>query len=239
MRANIAIVGSTGNAGRKTIEVLERRKFPVNILYLLASKKSVGKFIKFRNKNIEVRSLEDFDFRKADITFFCAGSKLAKTWAPKIAKDSIVIEYSSYFRSSKNIPLIVPEVNEHAIKDYKKTNIIANPNCSTAQLVVALKPLHDKFKIKRVVTSTYQSVSGAGKAAMDELISQTKDYLSKKKIKLTATCVRVPVLVSHSEAVNVEFKKKFDIQQIRSTLMNSPSCKVIDQKKNGGFALIM
>jgi len=109
MRANIAIVGSTGNAGRKTIEVLERRKFPVNILYLLASKKSVGKFIKFRNKNIEVRSLEDFDFRKADITFFCAGSKLAKTWAPKIAKDSIVIEYSSYFRSSKNIPLIVPK----------------------------------------------------------------------------------------------------------------------------------
>ncbi|CAN1598644.1 Asd Aspartate-semialdehyde dehydrogenase [Candidatus Pelagibacterales bacterium] len=280
MRANIAIVGSTGNAGRKTIEVLERRKFPVNILYLLASKKSVGKFIKFRNKNIEVRSLEDFDFRKADITFFCAGSKLAKTWAPKIAKDSIVIEYSSYFRSSKNIPLIVPEVNEYAIKDYKKTNIIANPNCSTAQLVVALKPLHDKFKIKRIVTSTYQSVSGAGKAAMDELISQTKDYLSKKKIKpkkftkqiafnviphidvfmkdgstkeewkmenetkkildknikLTATCVRVPVLVSHSEAVNVEFKKKFDIQQIRSTLMNSPSCKVIDQKKNGGYA---
>ncbi|NBO63064.1 MAG: aspartate-semialdehyde dehydrogenase [Proteobacteria bacterium] len=183
MRTNIAIVGSTGNAGRKTIEVLERRKFPVNILYLLASKKSVGKFVKFRNKNIEVRSLEDFDFRKADITFFCAGSKLAKTWAPKIAKDSIVIEYSSYFRSFKNIPLIVPEVNEHAIKDYKKTNIIANPNCSTAQLVVALKPLHDKFKIKRVVTSTYQSVSGAGKAAMDELISQTKDYLRGKKIR--------------------------------------------------------
>jgi len=181
MRANIAIVGSTGNAGRKTIEVLERRKFPVNILYLLASKKSVGKFIKFRNKKIEVRSLEDFDFRKVDITFFCAGSKLAKTWAPKIAKDSIVIEYSSYFRSFKDIPLIVPEVNEHAIKDYKKTNIIANPNCSTAQLVVALKPLHDKFKIKRVVTSTYQSVSGAGKAAMDELISQTKDYLNNKK----------------------------------------------------------
>ena len=280
MRANIAIVGSTGNAGRKTIEVLERRKFPVNILYLLASKKSVGKFIKFRNKNIQVRSLEDFDFRKADITFFCAGSKLAKTWAPKIAKDSIVIEYSSYFRSFKNIPLIVPEVNEHAIKDYKKTNIIANPNCSTAQLVVALKPLHDKFKIKRVVTSTYQSVSGAGKAAMDELISQTKNYLSKKKIKpkkftkqiafnviphidvfmkdgstkeewkmenetkkildknikLTATCVRVPVLISHSETVNVEFKKKFDIQQIRSTLMNAPSCKVIDQRKNGGYA---
>jgi aspartate-semialdehyde dehydrogenase len=275
MRANIAIVGSTGNAGRKTIEVLERRKFPVNILYLLASKKSVGKFIKFRNKNIEVRSLEDFDFRKVDITFFCAGSKLAKTWAPKIAKDSIVIEYSSYFRSFKDIPLIVPEVNEHAIKDYKKTNIIANPNCSTAQLVVALKPLHDKFKIKRVVTSTYQSVSGAGKAAMDELISQTKDYLRNKKIKpkkftkqiafnviphidvfmkdgstkeewkmenetkkildknikLTATCVRVPVLVSHSETVNVEFKKKFDIQQIRSTLMKAPSCKVIDQKK--------
>jgi aspartate-semialdehyde dehydrogenase len=171
-------------------------------------------------------------------------------------------------------------VNEHAIKDYKKTNIIANPNCSTAQLVVALKPLHDKFKIKRVVTSTYQSVSGAGKAAMDELISQTKDYLNNKKIKpkkftkqiafnviphidifmkdgstkeewkmenetkkildknikLTATCVRVPVLVSHSETVNVEFKKKFDIQQIRSTLMKAPSCKVIDQKKNGGYA---
>ena len=280
MRTNIAIVGSTGNAGRKTIEVLERRKFPINMLYLLASKKSIGKSIKFRNKNIIVKSLEDFDFKKVDITFFCAGSKLAKTWAPKIAKDSIVIEYSSYFRTFKNIPLIVPEVNEQDIKSYKKTNIIANPNCSTAQLVVALKLLHDKFKIKRIVTSTYQSVSGAGKAAMDELVAQTKDYLNKKKIrpkkftkqiafnviphidvfmkdgstkeewkmenetkkildkniKLTATCVRVPVLISHSESANVEFQKKFNIQQIRSVLAKTPSCKVIDEKINGGYA---
>jgi aspartate-semialdehyde dehydrogenase len=255
MKINIAIVGSTGNVGRKTVEALERRKFPVNNLYLLSSKRSAGSFIKFRNKKIRVENLENFDFKKAHITFFCAGSKLAKILAPKIAKYSTVIEHSKHFRMLKDIPLVIPEVNEYALKNYKKKNIISNPNCSTTQLVLALKPLHDKFKVTRVVTSTYQSVSGAGKASMDELISQTKNYLAKegstkeewkmenetkkildKNIKVTATCVRVPVLISHSESVNIELKKRFNIKQIRSILSKAPGCKVIDEHKNGGYA---
>ncbi len=280
MNYSIAIVGGTGNAGRTTIDVLEKRKFPVETLYIIASKKSAGKTLIFKKKKIKIESLESFDFNKADITFFCAGAKNAKIWAPKIAKKSIVIDYSSYFRQFKNIPLIVPEVNAEALKDYKKTNIIANPNCSTAQLVVALKPLHARYNISRVVTSTYQSVSGAGKAAMDELVDQTKKWFQKKKIapkkftkqiafnviphidtflkdgqtkeewkmenetkkildkqiKLTATCVRVPVFISHSEAVNVELRKKFNLGDIRRILQKAPGCKVIDEQKNGGYA---
>jgi aspartate-semialdehyde dehydrogenase len=180
---NFAIVGATGNVGRKTIDILENSKLKIDNLFLVASKKSSGKKISFKKKKIKVITLENYDFSKAQITFFAAGSNIAKKWAPIAAKKTIVIDNSKYFRMHKNISLVVPEVNEKVLKNYKKTNIIANPNCSTAQLVVALKPLHDKFKIKRVVVSTYQAVSGAGKAPMDELFSQTKNFLNGKKIK--------------------------------------------------------
>ena len=276
---NFAIVGATGNVGRKTIEVLEKSKIKINNLFLVASKRSAGKNIKFKQKKIKVEPLEKYNFGKAKITFFAAGKKIAKKWAPIAAKKTIVIDNSSLFRMQKNIPLIVPEVNPTDIKNFKKTNIIANPNCSTAQLVVALKPLHDRFKIKRIVVSTYQAVSGAGKASMDELFAQTKKYLSRKKIvsknfskqiafnviphidkfskdgytkeelkmenetkkildkniNITATCVRVPVRTSHSESVNIEFKKTFTLKKIKYLLNKSSACKVIDQQKDGGY----
>ena len=177
---NFAIIGASGNVGRKTIEILEKSKISFKELFLVASAKSAGKKIKFRNKEIEIIELENYDFSKAQITFFAAGSQIAKEWAYKAAKKTIVIDNSSYFRMEKEIPLVVPEVNPEALDKHK--NIIANPNCSTMQMVLALKPLHDEYKINRVVVSTYQAVSGAGKAAMDELISQTKDFLDKKKI---------------------------------------------------------
>ena len=177
---NFAIIGASGNVGRKTIEILEKSKIPFKALFLVASAKSAGKKIKFRDKEIEIIDLEKYDFSKAKITFFAAGSQIAKEWARKAAKKTIVIDNSSYFRMEKEIPLVVPEVNPEALDKHK--NIIANPNCSTMQMVLALKPLHDEYKINRVVVSTYQAVSGAGKAAMDELFSQTKDFLDKKKI---------------------------------------------------------
>ena len=177
---NFAIIGASGNVGRKTIEILEKSKIPFKELFLVASEKSKGKKIKFRDKEIEIVDLENYDFSKAQITFFAAGSQIAKEWAPKAAKKTIVIDNSSYFRMEKEIPLVVPEVNPEALDKHK--NIIANPNCSTMQMVLALKPLHDEYKINRVVVSTYQAVSGAGKAAMDELFSQTKDFLDEKKI---------------------------------------------------------
>ena len=177
---NFAIIGASGNVGRKTIEILEKSKIPFKELFLVASAKSAGKKIKFRDKEIEIIDLEKYDFSKAKITFFAAGSQIAKEWAHKAAKKTIVIDNSSYFRMEKEIPLVVPEVNPEALDKHK--NIIANPNCSTMQMVLALKPLHDEYKINRVVVSTYQAVSGAGKAAMDELFSQTKDFLDKKKI---------------------------------------------------------
>ena len=276
---NFAIVGATGNVGRKTINILEKSKVKINELFLVASKKSAGKTITFKNKKIKIEALENYNFAKARITIFAAGSLIAKKWVPIAAKKTIVIDNSKYFRMNKNIPLVVPEVNESALKIYKKKNIIANPNCSTAQLVLALKPLHDKFKIKRVVVSTYQAVSGAGKASMDELFSQTKNYLKGKKIKsknftkqiafnliphidkftkdgytkeewkmenetrkilnssiqMTATCVRVPVRTSHSESVNIEFKKPYNLNRVRELLKKAPGCKVIDKKKNGGY----
>mgnify|MGYP006074879347 FL=1 len=276
---NFAIVGATGNVGRKTIDILENSKLKIDNLFLVASKKSSGKKISFKKKKIKVITLENYDFSKAQITFFAAGSNIAKKWAPIAAKKTIVIDNSKYFRMHKNISLVVPEVNEKVLKNYKKTNIIANPNCSTAQLVVALKPLHDKFKIKRVVVSTYQAVSGAGKAPMDELFSQTKNFLNGKKIKskfftkqiafnliphiddfvkdgytkeewkmenetkkildpkikVTATCVRVPVRTSHSESVNIEFKKTYNLKKIKALLSKAPGCKVIDKRKNGGY----
>ncbi len=276
---NFAIVGATGNVGRKTIEILEKSKLRINNLFLVASKRSAGKKILFKRRKIKIEALEDYDFSKAQITFFAAGSTVAKKWAFIAAKKTIVIDNSKHFRMNKNISLVVPEVNERVLKNYKKTNIIANPNCSTAQLVVALKPLHDKFKIKRVVVSTYQAVSGAGKAPTDELFSQTKDFLNGKKIKsknftkqiafnliphidkfakdgytkeelkienetrkildpnikITATCVRVPVRTSHSESINIEFKKSYSLQKVKALLKKAPGCKVIDTQKNGGY----
>ncbi|MDC0450224.1 aspartate-semialdehyde dehydrogenase [Pelagibacteraceae bacterium] len=276
---NFAIVGATGNVGRKTISILEKSKIKINNLFLIASKRSAGKIIIFKKKKIKVEALENYDFKKAKITIFAAGSLIAKKWAPIAAKKTIVIDNSKHFRMDKNIPLVVPEVNERALKIYKKRNIIANPNCSTAQLVLALKPLHDKFKIKRVVVSTYQAVSGAGKASMDELFTQTKNFLKGKKVKsknftkqiafnliphidkfikdgytkeeqkienetrkildpsiqMTATCVRVPVRTSHSESVNIEFKRSYNLNKARELLKKAPGCKVIDSQKDGGY----
>jgi len=275
---NIAIVGATGNVGRKMLEVLEQKKLPIDELYLVASSKSAGKKINFNSKNYEVYNLETFDFSKAQISFFAAGSEISEEYALKAAKDSTVIDNSSFFRMDPDVPLIVPQINSEDAKNLKK-NIIANPNCSTAQLVVALKPLHDLFNIERVVISTYQSVSGAGKASMDELIEQTKQFLNNEeiksinftkqiafnaiphidvfsddgytkeelkmvnetkkildnKIKVTATCVRIPVLVSHAESVNIQFEKSFTLEKVRSALENAEGCEVIDQRENGGY----
>ena len=178
---NLAIIGATGNVGRKTIEVLEKSNIEIKNLFLVASKKSAGKKLTFKKKELTVEQLENYDFSKAEITIFAAGSEIAKDWAPKASKKTIVIDNSKYFRMDKNVPLVVAEVNPHALKGHK--NIIANPNCSTIQLMLPLKPLHDKYEIKRIVVSTYQAVSGAGKAPTDELFSQTKDYLSGKRIK--------------------------------------------------------
>ena len=177
---NFAIIGASGNVGRKTIEILEKSKLSVDNLFLVASSKSAGKKIKFKNKEILIEDLQNYDFSKAQITFFAAGSQIAKDWVHKASKKTIVIDNSSYFRMQKDIPLVVPEVNSEALNKHK--NIIANPNCSTMQMVLPLKPLHDEYKIKRVVVSTYQAVSGAGKAPMDELIEQTRNHLEGNKI---------------------------------------------------------
>ena len=275
---NIAIIGATGNVGRKLLEVLEQKQLPIDQLYLVASAKSVGKKINFKGKEREVYDLENYDFSKAEITFFAAGGKISEQYAEKASKQTAIIDNSSFFRMDTSVPLIVPQVNPEAIKDMKK-NIIANPNCSTAQLVIALKPLHDEFNIKRVIVSTYQSVSGAGKASMDELIDQTKLSLDKKKInsknftkqiafnaiphidvfaddgytkeelkminetkkildnkiEITATCVRIPVLVSHSESVNIEFEKSFSLEKIYSLLESANGCEVYDKREDGGY----
>jgi len=180
---NIAIVGATGNVGRKLLEVLEKLNFKFDQLYLIASDKSIGKKVSFKNKEYSLVGLNDFDFSKIKIAFFSAGSAIAEEWAPIAAKKTIVIDNSKHFRMDKNIPLVVPEVNPESLGQYKNKNIIANANCSTIQLVLALKPLHDQFKIKRVVTSTYQSVSGGGKNHMIELEEQTKSVLENKKVK--------------------------------------------------------
>lgn len=286
---NIAIVGATGNVGRKILEVLENKKLPIKELFLVASSKSAGQRLKFNSKEYKVLNLETFDFSNVQITFFAAGGKISEKFVPKAALYSKVIDNSSFYRMDPHVPLIVPQVNPESIKNLKK-NIIANPNCSTAQLVIALKPLHDLFIIKRVVVSTYQSVSGGGKAPMDELIDQTQVYLknylnhnypenrlkkiqsknftkqiafnviphidlfskdgytkeelkmvneTKKildpKIELTATCVRIPVLVSHSESVNIEFKKSFTLKKVKNLLSKAKGCKVYDSRENGGY----
>ena len=275
---NIAIVGATGNVGRKTLEVLEKKELAIDNLYLVASSKSAGIKIKFKGQDHEVLDLENFDFSKVKITFFAAGGKISEKFAEKAAKSCLVIDNSSYFRMDPDVPLIVPQVNSNELKKINK-NIIANPNCSTAQLVIALKPLHDLFKIERIVVSTYQSVSGGGKAPMDELIAQTKLVLDGVKVKsknftkqiafnaipqidifsddgytkeelkmtnetkkildskidLTATCVRLPISVSHSESVNVKFEKPFTLEKVREALDNFEGCKVIDERVDGGY----
>ena len=275
---NIAIVGATGNVGRKILEVLEKKNFPVEQLYLVASPRSAGQKVKFNGRDYEVDNLETYDFSKAGITFFAAGGKISEEYVEKASKHTIVIDNSSFFRMDPKVPLIVPQVNPESIKNMKK-NIIANPNCSTAQLVIVLKPLHDLFNIKRIVVSTYQAVSGDGKASMDELIEQTKLFLENKEIKsknftkqiafnviphiddfsadgytkeelkmtnetkkildekieLTATCVRVPALVSHAESVNIQFEKPYTLEKVKSALQDAEGCEVVDQRKNGGY----
>ena len=276
---NIAIVGATGNVGRKLLEVLDKKKFPITEIFLVASPKSVGKKINFKDKELIVEDLNNFDFSKVKIAFFAAGSAIAEKWAPIAAEKTIVIDNSKFFRKDPEIPLIVPEVNSKELIHVKNKNIISNANCSVIPIVVALKPLHDLYNIKRIVASTYQSVSGAGKEAMDELLSQTKDYFDNKemtsknftkqiafnaiphidsfldngttkeeqknhdevkkildkKINITSTCVRIPVLVSHSISINVEFNKKYNLDEIRNVLSSSPGCKVVDEKKDGGY----
>ena len=180
---NIAIVGATGNVGRKLLEVLQKKNFAFDNIYLIASPKSAGKKIHFKNQDHMIHDIENYDFSKAEITFFAAGSAIAEKWAPIAAKNSIVIDNSKNFRMDPDVPLVVPEVNSQHLKLYKNKNIIANANCSVIPLVVALKPLHDLYDIKRIVASTYQSVSGAGKSAMDELLSQTKEFYENKELK--------------------------------------------------------
>ncbi len=276
---NIAIVGATGNVGRKLIEVLEKKKFPITELFLVASSKSEGKKISFSGKEHTVIDLEKFDFSKVKVAFFAAGSAIAEKWAHIAAEKTIVIDNSKFFRKDPDIPLIVPEVNSKELIHVKNKNIIANANCSVIPLVVALKPLHDLYNVKRIVVSTYQSVSGAGKDPMDELLSQTQEFFQNKKleskyftkqiafnaiphidgfledgytkeeqktndevkkildnkIKITSTCVRIPVLVSHSLSVNVEFNKKYNLDEIKNVLSTSPGCKLIDEHKDGGY----
>ncbi|MEI2736712.1 MAG: aspartate-semialdehyde dehydrogenase [Rhodoblastus sp.] len=276
----VAIVGATGNVGREMLEILAERQFPVSEVVPLASSRSIGTEVSFGDKVLKCKHLDTYDFSDTDICLMSAGGTISKEWSPKIgAQGCVVIDNSSAWRYDSDVPLIVPEVNADATAGFRKKNIIANPNCSTAQLVVALKPLHDAATIKRVVVSTYQSVSGAGKEGMDELDRQTKalyslgDVETKKfpkriafnliphidvfmedgftkeewkmmaetkkildpKIKLTATCVRVPVFVSHSESVNVEFEKPITAEEATAILREAPGVLVIDKREPGGY----
>jgi len=220
---NFAIIGASGNVGRKIIEILEKSKISFKDLYLVASKKSAGKKIKFREKEIEIENLENYDFSKAQITIFAAGSDIAKDWAPKAAKKTIVIDNSSFFRMQKNIPLVVPEVNPEALD--KHENIIANPNCSTMQMVLALKPLHDEYKIKRVIVSTYQAVSGAGKEAMDELFDQTKNFLDEKNIVSKNFTKQIAFnLIPHIDVFDKDGYTKEELK------MTNETKKILDEK---------
>jgi aspartate-semialdehyde dehydrogenase len=280
MGYRVAVVGATGNVGREMMAILEEVNFPVDEIFAVASRKSIGIEVSFGEKTLKCVDLQTFDFSKVDIVLMSAGGDVSKEWSEKIGKQGpVVIDNSSAFRMHPDVPLIVPEVNPDAVEGFRKKNIIANPNCSTAQLVVALKPLHDEARIKRVVVSTYQSVSGAGKAGMDELWTQTKaiyglgDATPKKftkqiafnaiphidaflpdgstkeewkmsaetkkildpAIELTATCVRVPVFVSHSEAVNIEFHSPMDEDEARDILRESPGVVVVDKREDGGY----
>jgi aspartate-semialdehyde dehydrogenase len=280
MSYKVAVVGATGNVGREMLSILAEREFPASDVVAIASRKSQGTECSFGDKTLKVKALDHYDFSDVDICLMSAGGSVSKEWSPKIAaQGAVVIDNSSAWRMDPDVPLIVPEVNAAALDGFGKKNIIANPNCSTAQLVVALKPLHDHARIKRVVVATYQSVSGAGKDAMDELFSQTKsvftlDEMEAKKfpkriafnviphidvfmddgytkeewkmvvetkkildpkIKLTATCVRVPVFVGHAEAVDIEFENPISADEARDILRSAPGCLVIDKREPGGY----
>ena len=281
MGYKVAVVGATGNVGREMLDILAERRFPADEVVAVASRRSQGIDVSFGDKTLKVKALENYDFSDVDICLMSAGGSVSKEWSPKIAAaGAVVIDNSSAWRYDADVPLIVPEVNADAVAGFTKKNIIANPNCSTAQLVVALKPLHDAAKIKRVVVSTYQSASGAGKEGMDELFAQTKavyttgeieakkfprriafnliphidvfmeDGYTKEEwkmmaetkkildpaIKLTATCVRVPVFIGHSEAVNIEFEKPITPDEAREVLRKAPGVLVIDKHEDGGYA---
>ena len=280
MGYKVAVVGATGNVGREMLNILDERRFPADEVVAIASRRSVGAEVSFGDRTLKVKAIENYDFSDVDICLMSAGGSVSKEWSPKIAAaGAVVIDNSSAWRMDPDVPLIVPEVNADAVAGFTKKNIIANPNCSTAQLVVALKPLHDKAKIKRVVVSTYQSVSGAGKEGMDELFTQTKavytngELINKKfpkriafnviphidvfmedgytkeewkmmmetkkildpAIRLTATCVRVPVFIGHSEAVNIEFENPISADEARDILRQAPGCLVIDKHEDGGY----
>ena len=280
MGYRIVVVGATGNVGREMLNILAERAFPVDEIAVLASRKSLGTEVSFGDKTLKTQDLATFDFTGWDMALFAVGSGPTKEFAPKAAAAGcVVIDNSSLYRYDPDIPLIVPEVNPEAITGYSKKNIIANPNCSTAQMVVALKPLHERARIKRVVVSTYQSVSGAGKAGMDELFEQTRAIFvndektsnvftkqiafnviphidvfledgstkeewkmvveTKKildpKIKLSATCVRVPVFVGHSEAINIEFENELTADQAKEILREAPGCMLVDKHEDGGY----
>jgi len=281
MGYRVAVVGATGNVGREMLNILAERQFPADEVAALASRKSLGTEVSYGDKTLTTRDLDAFDFTGWDMALFAIGSDATKTYAPRAARAGcVVIDNSSLYRYDSDIPLIVPEVNAHAIEHVRNRNIIANPNCSTAQMVVALKPLHDRARIKRVVVSTYQSVSGAGKNGIDELWDQTKAVYNptadvppnvfqkqiafnvipqidtfmedgstreewkmvaetKKildaSIKVTATCVRVPVFVGHSEAINIEFEDFLDEDEARDILREAPGLMVIDKREPGGY----
>jgi len=280
MGYKVAVIGATGNVGREMLNILAERAFPADEVFAVASRRSQGSEVSFGDHRLKCQDLETFDFSGVDFALMSAGSAVAKEWAPRIGlKGCVVIDNSSCWRMDPDVPLVVPEVNPDAVVGFTKKNIIANPNCSTAQLVVVLKPLHDAAKIKRVVVDTYQSVSGAGKEAMDELWDQTKGIFvtdtpepktftkqiafnviphidvfmddgstkeewkmmveTKKildpKIKLTATCVRVPVFVGHSEAVNIEFENEITAKDARRILREAPGVLVVDKREPGGY----
>ena len=280
MGYKVAIVGATGNVGREMLTILSERGFPADEVVALASRRSMGVEVSYGERVLKVKALENHDFTDTDICLMSAGSEISKEWTPKIAAAGcVVIDNSSAWRYDPDVPLIVPEVNADTVAGFRKKNVIANPNCSTAQLVVALKPLHDRATIKRVVVATYQSVSGAGKDAMDELFSQTRAVFAantlepkifpkriafnviphidsfrddgftreewkmeaetKKildpRIELVATCVRVPVFVGHSEAVNVEFEKPISAEEARQLLRSAPGILVVDKHEPGGY----
>jgi aspartate-semialdehyde dehydrogenase len=280
MGYRVAVVGATGNVGREMLNILEEVNFPVEKIHAIASRKSIGMEVSFGNQTLKCEDIAQFDFSRVDIVLMSVSGAFSKEWSPRIAAAGpIVIDNSSAWRMDPDVPLIVPEVNADAIAGYRKRNIIANPNCSTVQLVVALKPLHDAARIKRVVVSTYQSVSGAGKEGMDELFDQTKNvfvlgatppkkfpkqiafnvipfsgafqddgYTDEEQkmwrethkmldpeIKLTVTCVRVPVMVGHSEAVNIEFHDPLDEDEARDILREAPGVIVIDKRDETGY----
>lgn len=280
MGYKVAIAGATGNVGREMLQILADRAFPADEVVPLASRRSIGQEVSYGDRTLKVKDLSTYDFSDVDICLMSAGGDVSKEWSPKLgAQGVVVIDNSSAFRMDPDVPLVVPEVNGDSVRGFTKKHIIANPNCSTAQLVVALKPLHDRAVIKRVVVSTYQSVSGAGKDGMDELFDQTRSIFTagelrttkfpkriafnliphidvfmedgftkeewkmvvetKKildpKIKLTATAVRVPVFISHSESVNIEFEQPLSADEAREILRNAPGCMVIDKHEPGGY----